>query len=137
MKIKMWFKVKALLLQIVEDGMVMEPTVEVFHRLPERDLVSWTSMITAYGSHGRAIEALKLFSEMQQSNEKPDGVAFLAVLSTCSHAGLIDGGCNYFNQMINKYGIKLTIEHYSCLLDLLGRARRLREAYQILREIQK
>lgn len=112
----------------------VDAAVEVFHRLPERDLVSWTSMITAYGSHGRAIEALKLFSEMQQSNEKPDGVAFLAILSACSHAGLIDEGCNYFNQMINKYGIKPSIEHYSCLLDLLGRAGRLREAYQILRE---
>ncbi|GMN29462.1 hypothetical protein TIFTF001_046343 [Ficus carica] len=112
----------------------VDAAVEVFHRLPERDLVLWTSMITAYGSHGRAIEALKLFSEMQQSNEKPDGVAFLAVLSACSHAGLIDEGCNYFHQMINKYGIKPTIEHYSCLLDLLGRAGRLREAYQILRE---
>lgn len=112
----------------------VDEAIEVFHRLPTRDLVSWTSMIIAFGSHGRALEAQKLFCEMQQSGEKPDGVAFLAVLSACSHAGLIDEGCNYFNQMIINNGIKPSVEHYSCLVDLLGRAGRLREAYQILRE---
>ncbi|KAB1223813.1 hypothetical protein CJ030_MR2G012878 [Morella rubra] len=104
----------------------------VFRRLPERDAVSWTSMITAYGSHGQALEALKLFGEMQQSSAEPDTVTFLSILSACSHAGLVDEGCYYFNQMITKYGIKPRIEHYSCLIDILGRAGRLCEAYEIL-----
>ncbi|KAF7833436.1 pentatricopeptide repeat-containing protein [Senna tora] len=104
----------------------------VFKCLPVRDLVSWTSMITAYGSHGRAFEALGLFSEMQKSNVKPDKVTFLAVLSACSHAGLVDEGFSLFNQMINVYDIKPRVEHYSCVIDLLGRAGRLHEAYEIL-----
>ncbi|TKY46727.1 Pentatricopeptide repeat-containing protein [Spatholobus suberectus] len=104
----------------------------VFKCLPERDLVSWTSMITAYGSHGQAYEALELFAEMLQSNVKPDRVTFLAILSACGHAGLVDEGCYYFNQMINVYGIIPRVEHYSCLIDLLGRAGRLHEAYEIL-----
>lgn len=104
----------------------------VFKCLPERDLVSWTSMITAYGSHGLAHEALELFAEMLRSNVKPDGVTFLAILSACGHAGLVDEGCYYFNQMINVYGIIPRVEHYSCLIDLLGRAGRLHEAYEIL-----
>ncbi|XP_050369748.1 pentatricopeptide repeat-containing protein At5g27110 [Argentina anserina] len=104
----------------------------VFNKLPSRDLVSWTSMITAYGSHGQAKEALKVFKEMQQSNAKPDGVTLLAVLSACSHAGLVDEGHRYFNKMISIYGIEPRIEHYSCLIDLLGRAGRLNEAYQII-----
>ncbi|GLU18882.1 hypothetical protein SLE2022_351590 [Rubroshorea leprosula] len=111
----------------------VDKAVSIFDKLPERDLVSWTSMITAYGSHGQALEALKLFGQMQQSNAKPDGVTFLAVLSACSHAGLVDEGCSYFNEMID-YGIKPKIEHYSCLIDLLGRAGRLHEAYQILKK---
>lgn len=111
---------------------VVDEALNVFHQLPERDAVSWTSMITAYGSHGQALEALKLFGEMQQSNAEPDKVTFLAVLSACSHAGLVDEGCYYFNQMITQHGIKPRIEHYSCLIDLLGRAGRLREAYGIL-----
>ncbi|PON97610.1 Tetratricopeptide-like helical domain containing protein [Trema orientale] len=110
----------------------LDEAIDVFQRLPERDLVSWTSMITAYGSHGQALEALKLFAEMQKSNEKPDGVTFLAVLSACSHAGLIGEGFNYFTQMITEFGITPGVEHYSCLVDLLGRAGRLSEAYKIL-----
>ncbi|ESW18274.1 hypothetical protein PHAVU_006G027400 [Phaseolus vulgaris] len=110
----------------------VDEAFSVFKCLPERDLVFWTSMITAYGSHGQAYEALKLFTEMLQSNVKPDRVSFLAVLSACGHAGLVDEGCHYFNQMINVYGIKPRVEHYSCLIDLLGRAGRLHEAYEIL-----
>ncbi|KAM2308147.1 hypothetical protein COP1_030299 [Malus domestica] len=111
---------------------VVDEALYVFNRLPDRDLVSWTSMITAYGAHGQALEALKLFGEMQQSYAKPDGVTLLAVLSACSHVGLVDEGCHYFSQMITDYGIKPRVEHYSCLMDLLGRAGRLDGAYQIL-----
>ncbi|XP_068640924.1 pentatricopeptide repeat-containing protein At5g27110 [Aristolochia californica] len=105
---------------------------EVFNRLPIRDFVSWTSMITAYGSHGEAKKALELFQEMQNSGAKPDGVTFLAVMTACSHAGLVDEGCSYFNQMINIYGLEPKLEHYSCLVDLLARAGRLNEAYSTI-----
>lgn len=108
--------------------------LRVFNQLPERDLVSWTSMITAYGSHGQAFEALNLFKKMLESNIKPDRVTFLAVISACSHAGLVDEGCYYFNMMLNDYKIQPTIAEYSCLIDLLGRAGRLYEAYGILTE---
>lgn len=104
----------------------------VFKCLPVKDLVSWTSMIAAYGSHGRAFEALRLFTEMQKSNVKPDGVTFLAILSACGHAGLVDEGFFLFNQMISVYDIKPRVEHYSCVIDLLGRAGRLHEAYEVL-----
>ncbi|XP_077252132.1 tetratricopeptide repeat (TPR)-like superfamily protein [Tasmannia lanceolata] len=104
----------------------------VFDRLPVRDFVSWTSMITAYGSHGQAFEALDLFHKMKQSGAKPDHVTFLAVISACSHAGLVDEGCYYFNQMTVEYGIKPAVQHYSCLIDLLGRAGRLYEAFSVL-----
>lgn len=69
---------------------------------------------------------------MEQSKAEPDRVTFLAVISACSHAGLVDEGCYYFDKMSKKYGIKPTLEHYSCLIDLLSRAGRLREAYGLL-----
>uniref|UniRef100_A0A3Q7EV92 DYW domain-containing protein n=1 Tax=Solanum lycopersicum TaxID=4081 RepID=A0A3Q7EV92_SOLLC len=112
-------------------GAVSE-AIEVFDELPERDLVSWTTMIAAYGSHGQAFEALKLFNGMLHSNVKPDRVAFLAVISACAHAGLVDEGYQYFNLMVSGDGIQPSAEEYSCLIDLLGRAGRLREAYAIL-----
>nr|XP_010920030.1 pentatricopeptide repeat-containing protein At5g27110 [Elaeis guineensis] len=105
----------------------------VFDKLPVKDIVSWTSMIMAYGSHGQSTEALELFSEMQKANVKPDRVTFLAAISACSHGGLVDEGRYYFNQMTRLYGIKPGIEHYSCLVDLLGRSGRLQEAYSILK----
>ncbi|GAB2262637.1 hypothetical protein Droror1_Dr00003634 [Drosera rotundifolia] len=112
----------------------IEEARSVFNQMPERDLVSWTSMITAFGSHGRPFEALKLFEDMKLTDIEPDRVVLLAVLSTCSHAGLVDEGYNYFDQMQSNYGIEPTVEHYSCLLDLLGRAGRLHEAYAILQK---
>ncbi|KAI7982192.1 Pentatricopeptide repeat-containing protein [Camellia lanceoleosa] len=115
---------------------VVDEALHVFSQLPERDVVSWTSMITAYGTHGQAFEALKLFSKMQQTNTKPDRVTFLALMSACSHAGLVDEGCYYFNSMVADYRIKPTVEDYSCLIDLLGRAGRLCEAFGILQRTE-
>ncbi|KAL8143225.1 hypothetical protein V2J09_016257 [Rumex salicifolius] len=112
----------------------MEEALSVFNQLPERDVVSWTSMIAAYGSHGQAFEAVKLFERMKRSGVRPDRVTFLALLSACSHGGLVDEGLSYFRQMETHYGIQPTVELYSCLIDLLGRAGRLQEAYDILRK---
>ncbi|EOA19359.1 hypothetical protein CARUB_v10000365mg [Capsella rubella] len=106
----------------------------IFNSIPKRDVVSWTVMISAYGCHGQPREALYYFDEMQKFGVKPDGVTYLAVLSACGHAGLIDEGVKFFSQMRSKYGIKPSIEHYSCLIDILGRAGRLLEAYVILEE---
>ncbi|KAG8372176.1 hypothetical protein BUALT_Bualt12G0039200 [Buddleja alternifolia] len=121
----------ALLDMYAKCGAVKE-AIDVFIHLPTKDLVSWTSMIVAYGSHGRAFEALKVFDEMLQTNIRPDRVTFLAVISACSHAGLVDEGQNYFNLMVNEYKIRPTIAEHSCLMDLLCRAGRLHEAYEIL-----
>ncbi|ONK71545.1 uncharacterized protein A4U43_C04F9740 [Asparagus officinalis] len=124
----------ALLDMYAKCGAVKEARL-VFDGLQFKDKVSWTSMITAYGSHGQASEALEIFNEMVRSNVRPDNVAFLGVLSACSHAGLVDEGCYYFNQMTNYYGIKPGVEHFSCLVDLLGRAGRLKEALEILKSM--
>lgn len=126
----------ALLDMYAKCGAVHE-ALHVFKELPNKDHVSWTSMITAYGTHGQAVDALNLFKEMQQSNSKPDRVTFLAVMSACSHAGLVDEGLNYFDLMVKDYDIKPTFEDYSCLIDLLGRAGRLHEAYGIVQRIPR
>ncbi|CAF2089397.1 unnamed protein product [Brassica napus] len=106
----------------------------IFKSMPEKDAVSWTVMISAYGSHGQPREALHHFDEMQKLGVKPDSVTFLALLSACGHAGFIDEVIKFFNEMRSKYGIKPSVEHYSCLVDILGRAGRLLEAYDILQQ---
>ncbi|GFP85031.1 pentatricopeptide repeat-containing protein at5g27110 [Phtheirospermum japonicum] len=123
----------ALLDMYAKCGAVKE-AVSIFSQLPTKDLVSWTSMIVAYGSHGQAFDALKVFDEMLQRKVKPDRVTFLAVISACGHAGLVNEGRNYFNSMVNEYKIRPTIAEYSCLVDLLCRAGRLNEAYEVVQE---
>lgn len=115
----------------------VDEAVSVFDELQVKDTISWTSMIMAYGSHGQATEALEIFNEMVRSEVRPDGVAFLGVISACSHAGLVDEGRYYFNKMTKEHGIEPGLEHISCLLDLLGRSGRLKEAVGILKSVPR
>ncbi|PIA36351.1 hypothetical protein AQUCO_03400325v1 [Aquilegia coerulea] len=104
----------------------------VFDRMDSPDMVSWTAMIMGYALHGHAQEALYLFHQMEMESVKPNYVAFVAVLTACSHAGLVDEGQKFFNSMIQEYDITPGLEHYAAVADLLGRAGRLEEAYDFI-----
>ncbi|KAL5976234.1 putative pentatricopeptide repeat-containing protein [Asimina triloba] len=107
----------------------------VFDEMRERDVVTWSSMVSAYALHGDAKSALLVFKEMESAKIRPDGVAFLSVLKACSHAGLADEALKYFNWMHEHYASEVSQDHYSCLVDVLGRAGRLKEAYDVIREM--
>ena len=98
-----------------------------FDKMQERNIVSWSTLISGYGIHGNGREALYLFDQMKASI-KPDHVAFLSVLSACSHGGLIVEGWECFNSMSRDFQVTPRPEHYACMVDLLGRAGRLNEA---------
>eukprot|EP01018_Ginkgo_biloba_P017187 Gb_23320 [translate_table: standard] len=106
---------------------------QLFEKIAERNVVSWNAMIAGYGMHGLGDDALQLFSQMQQSGLKPDGHTFISVLSACRHAGLVDVGLQYFDCMNRDYFIKPRIEHYACMVDLLGRAGHLYEAQNFIK----
>ncbi|KAH9292829.1 hypothetical protein KI387_042004 [Taxus chinensis] len=110
----------------IEDGR------RLFDKMTIRDVVSWSSMIAGYAMHGSAYDALQLFEQMQYSGTKPDHVTFVGVLSACCHGGLVSDACHYFNCMSSEYCITPSIEHYSCMVDLLGRAGHLNEAWDII-----
>lgn len=115
----------------------VEEAQMVFDKLQVKDIVSWTSMVVAYGSHGQASKALNLFQDMlKEPSIRPDRIIFLAVLSACNHGGLVEEGCHYFKQMTDAYAIKPALEHYSCLIDLLGRSGRLKEAFDMFSNMQ-
>ncbi|KAL7107420.1 hypothetical protein ACP275_06G053100 [Erythranthe tilingii] len=103
----------------------------LFEGLSERRLVSWNAMITGYAMHGHAHEALHLFDKMSERIE-PDQITFVGVLSACNHGGLIDEGRMRFDSMVNNYGIKPNIQHYTCMVDLLGHSNCLDEAYSLV-----
>ena len=98
----------------------------------EKNIISWTAIIGGYGMHGEGEVAVQLFDEMISAGERPDGAAFVSVLSACSHAGLTEKGLHYFTAMERDYGLQPGPEHYSCVVDLLGRAGRLEEARKLI-----
>ncbi|KAL0373729.1 UNVERIFIED_CONTAM: Pentatricopeptide repeat-containing protein, chloroplastic [Sesamum radiatum] len=105
---------------------------KVFQQIKYPDLVSWTTMITSYAHHGKGLEALQLFDIMKKSGIEPDDVTFVGVLSACSHTGLVGEGYFHLNSMITDYGIEPGYKHYTCMVDLLGRAGRLEEAQRFI-----
>eukprot|EP01018_Ginkgo_biloba_P010846 Gb_36538 [translate_table: standard] len=105
---------------------------QLFERMPIRNVVSWNAMIQGYGMHGHGKDALALFSQMRQMGMMPDHITFIGVLSACSHAGLVDKGLQYFDCMSEEYCIVPKVEHYACMVDLLGRAGHLDEALDFI-----
>eukprot|EP01018_Ginkgo_biloba_P018714 Gb_21688 [translate_table: standard] len=108
---------------------------QVFDRMSERNVVSWSAMIAGYGIHGRGEDSLALFSQMQREGMNPNHITFVSVLSACSHAGLVDEGWRYFNCMIQDYRITPRVEHYACMVDLLGRSGLLDEAHDFIKNM--
>ena len=107
----------------------------VFYNTCIRDVVSWTSLIEAYASHGHAKVVVELLLEMQYEGVKPDAITYMSVLSSCSHAGWVDEACWQFKSMNEDYGVSCTIEHYGCLIDLYGRVGKLEEAEVLMFEM--
>jgi pentatricopeptide repeat protein len=105
---------------------------QVFGRMRKRTVVSWNSMIVGFAANGRCTDAIEHFKSMQRAGFEPDAVTFTGVLTACSHAGLTDEGLSYYDAMKAEYGIALRMEHYGCVVDLLGRAGRLDEAMQVV-----
>lgn len=107
----------------------------VFKWLPQPDLVSWTSLISGYAQNGQPHHALHLFELLLQSGDKPDHITFIGVLSACTHAGLVDKGLDYFYSIEEKHGLSHTIDHYACVIDLLSRSGRFKEAEDIIKKM--
>ncbi|KAI3846048.1 hypothetical protein MKX03_029080 [Papaver bracteatum] len=107
-----------------------------FSEISEPNVISWTVMITGCGKHGYGKEVIQLFEQMQLENIDPDEVTYLAVLSACSHAGLIEESHKYFSRLCGDHRIKPKVEHYSCMVDLLGRAGKLKEAKNLINNME-
>lgn len=104
----------------------------VFSKANERSVVTYSTMILGYGQHGMGESALSMFHSMQKSGIKPDAVTFVAVLSACSYAGLVNEGLQIFESMRTVYNIQPSTEHFCCVADMLGRIGRVDEAYEFV-----
>ncbi|XP_031111540.1 pentatricopeptide repeat-containing protein At2g37320 [Ipomoea triloba] len=115
-------------------GGEIEDAHYVFQKINGKDLVSWNTMIAGYAHHGLAPKAIELFEQMKDQKVKPDSITFLGILSACRHAGLVKHGWFYFDSMAC-YDVKPELDHFSCIIDLLGRAGRVEEARNLIKEM--
>ncbi|CAN6344643.1 unnamed protein product [Urochloa humidicola] len=121
----------ALIMAYGKNSFVGEVT-RIFAMTDNPDVVTWSSMVSSYAYLGHARDAIHVFERMLQQDVQPDVIAFLGVLSACSHAGLIEDGLHYFLMMTRGYHIDPGPQHLACLVDLLGRAGRIEEAYNVV-----
>uniref|UniRef100_A0A1D1ZEV6 Pentatricopeptide repeat-containing protein At5g06540 n=1 Tax=Anthurium amnicola TaxID=1678845 RepID=A0A1D1ZEV6_9ARAE len=105
---------------------------QLFRGMPERNIATWNVMICGLAHHGYANEALGLFRELEKEAAVPNDVTFVGVLSACCHAGLLETGRDIFYSMQRQYGVEPKIEHYGCMVDLLGRSGKLAEAEDLI-----
>ncbi|XP_042504215.1 pentatricopeptide repeat-containing protein At5g15340, mitochondrial [Macadamia integrifolia] len=107
---------------------------QVFENMSYRNVVAWNAMLNGLAMHGRGEAVLSLFPRMI-SEAQPDDITFVSILSACSHSGMVDQGCRYFCDLVPVYCIEPKVEHYACMVDLLGRAGRLEDALVLVREM--
>lgn len=113
----------------------LQKAVDVFERMEIKDVKSWTAMISGYGVHGEAKDAIRIFHRMEEEGYRPNKVTFLAVLSACSHGGMVVEGISFLEKMVQDYGFSPKVEHYGCIIDLLGRAGLLEEAHNLIKSL--
>ncbi|XVF19154.1 hypothetical protein REPUB_Repub11eG0084700 [Reevesia pubescens] len=106
--------------------------LQVFENMNHKTVITWTTIISALAFHGLGAKALNMFSRMETAQVKPNDITFIAILSACTHVGLVDLGRFYFNTMRSRYGIQPMIQHYGCMIDLFGRAGCLGEALELV-----
>jgi len=110
----------------------VDKALQVFERLPKKNTITWSAIIGGLAMHGQANDAIDYFARMERAGVTPSDVTYIGVLSACSHAGLVDEGQSFFNHMVKEVSLEPRIEHYGCMVDLLGRAGHLEEAEKLV-----
>ncbi|KAL6541835.1 hypothetical protein OROGR_011321 [Orobanche gracilis] len=114
----------------------VEKAYDVFKQMVDRDVVSWTSMISGLANNGYGRHSIQAFRQMRREGMLPGNQTFTGVLSACSHSGLVDEGRKIFKSMNVEFGVTPNIHHYGCMVDLLGRAGLLDEAYALIKSMK-
>ncbi|XP_022861812.1 pentatricopeptide repeat-containing protein At5g19020, mitochondrial [Olea europaea var. sylvestris] len=111
--------------------------LEMFYQIREKakDVSPWNAIICGLAMHGHAELSLRIFSDLRRLNIKPNSITFIGVLSACCHAGLVEAGEMHFKSIKSIYNVEPNIKHYGCMLDLLGRAGRLEEAEELVKNM--
>ena len=107
----------------------------LFQKMAKKNKLSYSVMISGLAMHGYGREGLRIFTEMLELGLEPDDIVYVGVLNACSHAGLVQEGLQCFNRMKLEHGIEPTIQHYGCMVDLMGRAGKIDEALELIKSM--
>ncbi|KAJ7979137.1 Pentatricopeptide repeat-containing protein [Quillaja saponaria] len=122
-KIKMNERLLSSLIDMYAKCGEIDVASKVFHKNGVKQKVwPWNAMIGGFAMHGKSKEAIKVFEQMKTENVSPNKVTFIGLLNACSHGYMVEEGKGYFRSMVSSYGIAPEIEHFGCMVDLLGRA---------------
>lgn len=113
----------------------VDRALEIFRKMPNKDSLACTAMISVFALHGSSEEASSLFEEMEKLGMKPNHVTFVALLSACAHSGSVQKGHWYFDVMNRVYSIEPQVYHYACMVDMLGRAGLFEEAERLIEKM--
>lgn len=132
-RIELNFILSAALIDMYSKCGRVQTAREIFSSVPHSDVSVWNAMINGMAIHGLALDAIIIFSKMESDNVLPDSITFVALLKACGHCNLVEEGRKYFDLMRSWYSIEPEIEHYGAMVDLLGRAGLLEEAYAVIK----
>lgn len=105
---------------------------KVFDITNEKELPIYNAMISGYALHGQAMDALALYSSLEEVGTEPDSITFTNALYACSHSGLVNEGLELFVEMVSKHNIKPSMVHYGCMVNLFSRCGNLDEAFRLI-----
>lgn len=111
---------------------LLDDSIRVFDEIGDPTEIAWNSLVSVFAQHGLGKGAIETFDRMIHKGVKPDAITFVSLLTACSHAGLAEEGLKYFHSMEKTYGVVPREEHYSCVIDLLGRAGKLKKAEEFI-----
>ncbi|RDX63320.1 Pentatricopeptide repeat-containing protein, partial [Mucuna pruriens] len=110
----------------------LDSALSIFWRMNQKNILTWTAMTTGLAIHGKGKQALELLYKMGAYGVKPNEATFTSFLSACCHGGLVEEGLQLFHEMKRTFGVMPQIQHYGCIVDLFGRAGKLKEAYDFI-----
>ncbi|KAF7818789.1 putative pentatricopeptide repeat-containing protein [Senna tora] len=111
---------------------LFDHSTQLFDEIENPNIIAWNSLLGAFAQHGLGRKAIETFNRMMNEGVKPNGITFVSLLTGCSHTGMVEEGLNYFYTMDKIYGVVPREEHYGCVIDLLGRAGKLKEAEEFI-----
>lgn len=113
----------------------VEKAAKVFEDTEERSVDHWNAMIGGFAIHGLGESAFLLLMEMERLSVKPDDITFIGALNACGHAGLVKEGLLCFELMRRVHKVEPKMQHYGCIVDILGRAGQIEEARRFVEEM--